>query len=75
MDVIADTNFIIALERERKRGRPGPAHAFCEGNAELRFFLTFTVTGELACGTSRDTAEKLRRLVKPYPVIPWSKAA
>jgi len=48
-------------------------HAFCDTNPELRFFLTFTVTGELACGTSRDTAEKLRRLVKPYPVIPWSE--
>lgn len=52
MAVILDTNFVIAAEREAMRDPTGRAHAFLSSHADEEFFITFTVAGELACGSS-----------------------
>lgn len=71
MDLIADTCFIVALERERKHGE-GPAHAFLAAHPQDRFHITFTVSGELACGQSAAAVQAWKTLCAPFPVLPWT---
>jgi len=47
--MIFDTNFLIALQRERRR-QPGPAHAFLEAHRAERVRIPATVAGEYAEG-------------------------
>lgn len=70
MDVIADTSVVIALEREARRG-VGPAHAFLKEHAEDRFYITFTVSGELACGESAAAESAWQELIAPYALLGW----
>lgn len=72
MELILDTNFVIAAEREAKRGAPGPAHAFLAGHASDTLFITFTVAGELACGQSASPIADWKRLCRPFAIIPWT---
>jgi hypothetical protein len=44
--LILETTFLIDLEREERRGRPGAAVGFLEAHAETRLYLPFTVAGE-----------------------------
>ena len=74
MDLIADTSLIVAIEREARRGVEGPAHRFLQAHATDRFFITFTVSGELACGDSAAVEADWRALCEPYGVIAWSSA-
>lgn len=69
---ILDTEFVIALERERKTKRDGPAKCFLGQHASDRFFITFTVAGELACGRSADAKQAWQRLCRPFFIIPWN---
>ena len=52
MEIILDTSFVIAVEREAKRRKPDKADAFLEAHSGDTRFITFTVAGELACGAS-----------------------
>ncbi len=73
MDLIADTDFVIALERESRRRAPASAHGFLQTHHEDRFFITFTTSGELACGESAAAVEDWKALCEPYVVLPWTK--
>lgn len=73
MELILDTNFVVALERETRRKAPGPAHVFLRGHREDRFTLTFTVVGELACGQSAAARRDWERLCQPFPVLGWTR--
>jgi tRNA(fMet)-specific endonuclease VapC len=70
--LILDTNFIVSAEREGRRGVPGAADAFLATRGQESFFITFTVAGELACGTSVAALRDWRRLCQPYTVLPWT---
>lgn len=72
MDLILDTSFVVAAEREARRGAPGAADAFLGAHAAERFFVTFTVAGELACGQSAAARRDWQRLCKPFPVLSWT---
>lgn len=74
MDLIADTNLIVDLERESRRSAPAAAHAFLQKHREDRFFITFTTSGELACGESAAAVEDWQALCEPYVVLPWTDA-
>jgi len=67
MELILDTDFVIALERERKKMEVGPAKHFLERHRQDRFFITFTVAGELACGRSVAAKRQWQRLCRPFP--------
>jgi len=41
--LILETTFLIDLERERHRRRPGKAAAFLELHENARLYLTFTI--------------------------------
>lgn len=73
MGLILDTNFIITAEREAKRGEPARTDAFFAAHAAETFRITFTVAGELACGTSAAAKTEWERLCRPYPILPWSR--
>jgi tRNA(fMet)-specific endonuclease VapC len=70
--LILETTFLIDLEREHHRGRPGPAVAFLEGQEHARLYLTFTVVGELACGASMADRRAWEAFLGPFYVLPSS---
>lgn len=67
--LILETTFLIDLEREHNRGRPGPAVAFLESHEDARLYLPFVVTGELAAGTSLEGREKWEAFVAPFYIL------
>lgn len=67
--LILETTFLIDLEREHNRGRPGPAVAFLESHEDARLYLPFVVTGELAAGTSLDDRGKWEAFVAPFYIL------
>lgn len=73
MELILDTNFVIAAEREGKRGTHGPALQFLAKHAEDRFLITFTVVGELACGRSASPRAHWDQLCRPFAVLAWNR--
>jgi len=50
--MILDSNFLIHLERERRRKIKGPASEFLLSNAAAPLAITPTIAGEIACGDS-----------------------
>lgn len=70
--LILDTHFIVVAEREAKRGLTTMADRFFASRAKERFYITFTVAGELACGQSATPKKDWERLCRPYPILPWS---
>lgn len=69
--MILDSCFVIALEREAKKARQGPALHFLAEHKEKPFHVTFTVAGELACGDSMAQKEEWERLLRPFHILPW----
>lgn len=67
--LILETTFLIDLEREHNRGTPGPAVAFLEGEDDARLYLTFTVAGELAAGTSMSNRGRWEAFLGPLYVL------
>ena len=70
--MILDTNFIVALEREARRGAAGPAMSFLAAHPDRHFHITFTISGELACGQSASALQDWQRLCQPFQILPWS---
>ena len=72
MGLIVDSNFVISMEREARKSLRGPASEFLTQHASTRFFMPFTVAGELACGQSAADKRKWRQLCKPFALLPWT---
>jgi predicted nucleic acid-binding protein len=70
--LILETTFLIDLEREHHRGRPGRAVAFLESREDARLYLTFTVAGELAAGASMSDRTAWEAFLGPFYVLPSS---
>ena len=73
MALILDTTFVVAAEREARRGEQDRAHRFLSEKADEEFFITFTVAGELACGNSASDRAAWERLVRPYAMLSWDR--
>jgi tRNA(fMet)-specific endonuclease VapC len=67
--LIVETTFLIDLEREHRRGTPGPAVAFLENHPGARLYLPFIVAGELAAGTSLADRAKWEAFLGPFFVL------
>jgi predicted nucleic acid-binding protein len=67
--LILETSFLIDLEREHSGGTPGPAVVFLEGHEDARLYLTFTVAGELAAGSSLAARGKWEAFLGPFFVL------
>jgi tRNA(fMet)-specific endonuclease VapC len=73
MGLILDTNFVIAAEREARKGVTALVDRFFAQHADETFFITFTIAGELACGRPAAPRQDWERLCRPYPLIEWSR--
>lgn len=73
MGLILDTSFVVAMEREGRRGGHGATATFLDSHRGERFVITFTVAGELACGRSASTFHGWQQLWRPFPVLPWTR--
>jgi tRNA(fMet)-specific endonuclease VapC len=67
--LILETTFLVDLEREAARAAPGPAHAFLERHAEDSLYVTITVAGELAAGTSLAERTRWEDFLAPFQVL------
>jgi len=73
LGLILDTSFLVAADREARRGVRGSADSFLIAHKDETFVITFTVAGELACGRSAADPYKWQRWCGLYPVLPWTK--
>ena len=67
--LIVETTFLIDLEREHNKGRPGRAVAFLESHEEARLYLPFIVAGELASGASMADRARWEAFLAPFYVL------
>jgi len=67
--MILDSNFLIHLERERRRQVQGPASEFLLSHAGSPLFVTPTITGEIACGDSMRDRKIWAAFVGYFPCL------
>lgn len=68
--LILETTFLVDLEREHHRGKPGAAVSFLEVNPDARLYLPFIVAGELAAGPSMRDRPRWEGFLAPLYVLP-----
>lgn len=68
--MIFDTNILIQLERETRRGEDGSAIKFMRSLPATRMCITPTIAGEFACGLSMAKHEKWLEFLSPFEVLP-----
>jgi len=68
--LILETTFLIDLERELARGGDGPAQRFLDSHAAHGLFITPTIAGELAAGTSLADRARWEGFLSPFRVLP-----
>ncbi len=67
--LILETTFLIDLEREAEGGLHGQAARFLEANGRSNFYITFTIAGELAAGSSMHRRDTWAQLIGPFHVL------
>jgi len=67
--MIIDTNLLIWLERETRRGESGRATRFFETLSNTRICITPTIAGEIACGASMSGRETWERFLFPFEML------
>lgn len=67
--LILETTFLVDLEREERRGSPGPAIRLLERTPDTRLYLPFTVAGELAGGLSSKDRQRWESFLAPLFVL------
>lgn len=70
--LILETTFLVDLEREVRRARPGPALAFLAAEEDASLYVTFTVAGEMAAGASLEERPAWEEFLSPFRVLPAS---
>ena len=71
--LILETTFLVDLERELAKGGDGPAQRFLAAHAEHRLFITPTIAGELAAGTSLADRARWEGFLSPFRVLPITR--
>ncbi|MBI2894114.1 MAG: type II toxin-antitoxin system VapC family toxin [Deltaproteobacteria bacterium] len=70
--LVLETTFLVDLEREAAREKPGRAVAFLEKHLDDKLHITFTIAGEIACGTSLSERKAWERFIGPFKVLGFS---
>jgi tRNA(fMet)-specific endonuclease VapC len=68
--LVVETTFLVDLEREHTRGRPGGAIQFLEDRPDVRLYLPFIVAGEIAAGKSMRDRQRWETFLGPFFVLP-----
>lgn len=71
--IILETTFLIDFERERLAGR-GATMDFLKAHAEERLYITDTIAGELACGSSLSARVRWEGFIRPFGILEWTSA-
>jgi len=71
--LILETTFLIDLEREAARQAPGPAHALLARHSQHRLYLTPTIAGELAAGSSMADRERWEGFLAPFHMLAFNR--
>ncbi len=58
--LMVDTCFLIDYQRESKRRKPGPVHAFLQGSREERLQISVVAWGEFIAGFADENAPFVR---------------
>ena len=67
--MILDSNFLIHLERERRRKKAGPASQFLLSNTGEPLAITPTIAGEIACGESMKNKISWQTFMGCFPCL------
>lgn len=67
--MIIDTNVLIWLERETRRGSPGKATALFQSLSGTRICITPTIAGEIACGAGMSGREVWAKFLLPFEML------
>jgi predicted nucleic acid-binding protein len=70
--LILETSFLVDFERENNRGTAGAAVAFLESHGDARLYVTFTVAGELAAGTSLSERARWEEFLGPFHILAFN---
>lgn len=68
--LILETTFLVDLERELRHASYGPAQKALERHRDERLYVTFTVAGELACGSTLSLRDRWETFLAPFHVLP-----
>jgi tRNA(fMet)-specific endonuclease VapC len=71
--LILETTFLIDLERELTRNAPASAQSFLSANLDHSFYITYTVAGELAAGSSLGDRTRWEEFIGPFQVLACTK--
>ena len=72
--LIAETTYLIDLERETGRKQEGPASIFLRNHRDTRLFMTSIIAGEFAAGLSLSDRDRWQLFVRRFRVLPHSEA-
>lgn len=72
--MIADTTFVIDLEREQKRGRIGPATAWAKKNEREKLNIAWVTAAEFLAGFSDDGRGGAEEVLESYRILEADEA-
>ncbi|NCW28052.1 MAG: hypothetical protein EBV83_07160, partial [Verrucomicrobia bacterium] len=72
--MIADTTFLIDLEREQRRGRPGVATTWARNNPSQRLKVAWVTAGEFLAGFSDDRRRAAEEVLETYTILEADEA-
>jgi predicted nucleic acid-binding protein len=67
--LIAETTFLIDLEREARRREEGPASHFVESHGETELLITPVIAGELAAGVAVSERAQWEAFVRNFRIL------
>lgn len=71
--LILETTFLVDLERETRRAADGPAQRLLSRQLRHRLYITPTIAGELAAGSSMADRERWEAFVAPFHLLPLDR--
>jgi len=72
--LIADTTFLIDLEREHRRGRPGVASTWARNNPNQRLKIAWVTAGEFLAGFSDERRAAAEEVLETYTILEADEA-
>jgi predicted nucleic acid-binding protein len=72
--LIADTTFLIDLEREQRKSRAGPASLWAKKNAAERLKIAWVTAGEFLAGFSDERRREAEEVLETYTILEADEA-
>ncbi len=67
--MIADTTFLIDLEREQRKGRAGPATLWARKNVAEKLKIAWVTAGEFLAGFSDERRREAEEVLVIYIIL------